>query len=162
MTSPPPSIDSRRAFHAALAWGFESAVAAGARRIVCCDPDFAHWSWDEPATLEILQAWLRLPRRALVLLARSYAAFPQDHPRFTRWRADRVHAIEAWQVVDEMASELPSVLVADKAVSVQLLDAVHWRGRASDEAAVALRWRDALDVVLQRAEPGFAVRTLGL
>ena len=160
--NPPPPIDSRTGFHAALAWGFESAMASGARRILCCDTDFSNWAWDEVATLDLLSAWLRLPQRSLVLLARTYDSVPRCHPRFNRWRADWTHAMAAWQVADEVPPELPSVLVADRSISVQLIDPLHWRGRASDDERVAHRWREAVDVLLQRSEPGFAVRTLGL
>ena len=160
--STPPVIDTRAAFHEALAWGFESAIALGARRIVCCDPDFTTWSWDDGTTLDRLGAWLRLPQRSLVLLAQNFDAVPRCHPRFNRWRADWTHALSAWQAVDAGLPELPSVLVADHAISVQLIDPVHGRGRAADDEHTAHRWRVAIDAVLQRSEPAFAVRTLGL
>jgi hypothetical protein len=160
--SAPPLIDTRAGFHQALAWGFESAIARGARRIVCCDPDFTAWSWDDNTTLDRLGAWLRLPQRQLVLLAQHFEAVPRHHPRFNRWRADWAHAITGRQAVDVGLPELPSVLVADRAISVQLIDPVHWRGRAADDEPTAHRWRLGIDAVLQRSEPALAVRTLGL
>ncbi|HZF81685.1 MAG TPA: hypothetical protein VEZ89_18050, partial [Rubrivivax sp.] len=68
----PPTIDSRAAFLAAVQWGFRSAVAQRARRIVCVDADFALWPLDDPSLLQTLTEWLRTPQRRLMLLARTY------------------------------------------------------------------------------------------
>ena len=160
--APPPTIDSHAAFAAALAWGFQEAVAQGARRIVCCDGDFSQWAWDDAARLDTLGAWLRLPQRRLVLLAQRYDQVPRRWPRFNAWRRGLGHAISAWQPSAELALELPSLLVADKAVSVHLIDAVRWRGRAQLDERGARRWCEHIDAVLQRSEPAFAVSTLGL
>lgn len=162
MNVPPPAIDSRAAFAAALAWGFQEAVAQGARRIVCCDGDFSQWAWDDVATLTTLGAWLRLPQRRLVLLAQRYDEVPRRWPRFTAWRRDLGHAIVAWQPAAGVALTLPSLLVADIAVSVHLIDAVHWRGRAQADERSARRWCEQIDAILQRSESAFAVSTLGL
>jgi hypothetical protein len=157
-----PAIDSRSGFHAAIAWGFRESIAKGARRIVCVDADFADWPWDDGATLESLTAWLRLPQRRLELLALSYADVPRRSPRFNAWRRDWVHAMACWQVPQDWTEELPSVLTSDAGVSVQLIDKIHWRGRARHDGRVARQWVETIDVVLQRSEPGFAVRSLGL
>jgi hypothetical protein len=162
MTPSPPLIDSRSSYAAALSWGFETAIEGGARRIVCTDSDFAVWPWDDAATLDRLTAWLRLPQRSLVLLARDFDALPKHHPRFNAWRRDWVHAIGAWQVPADWPHALPTLLVADRAVSVQLIDKLHWRGRARADEHTAHQWLETIDVVLQRSEPAFAVRTLGL
>jgi hypothetical protein len=162
MTVEAPAIDSRAAFVAAVKWGFEAAAAQGARRIVCCDPGFADWPLDDAGLLQGLAAWLRLPQRRLVLLARNYDEMPRRWPRFVAWRRDWAHAIEAWQPPADLGTELPTLLVADRAISVVLADAVHWRGRAAVDEREAQSWRERIDAVLQRSEPGFAVYTLGL
>ena len=159
---PPPVIDSRSGFAAAVAWGFEAAIELGARRIVCADIDFAVWPWDDGATLDRLTAWLRLPQSSLVLLARDFEGLPSRHPRFTAWRRDWVHAIDSRQVPADWPQAIPTLLVADQAVSVHLIDAVHWRGRAQADERAAHQWREGIDAVLQRSESAFAVRTLGL
>ena len=158
----PPKIDSRIAFAAALRWGFDTAFARDARRIVCVDRDFAEWPLDEPALLDALAAWLRRPKRRLVLLAADFRAIPQRHPRFMAWRRDWAHAIEARQAPQELAAGLPSVLLDDRQLSVQLLDYVHWRGRAAQDARIAHLLREQVDAVLQRSESAFPVNTLGL
>lgn len=158
----PPKIDSRIAFAAALRWGFDTAFARDARRIVCVDRDFAEWPLDEPALLDALAAWLRRPKRRLVLLADHFDEMPRRHARFVRWRADWAHAIDAFAPPADDRADLPTLLVDDGPVSVQLLDAVHWRGRCELDARHAQLWRENLDALLQRSEPAFPVSQLGL
>lgn len=161
-----PHIDSRASFVAALRWGFDTAFEQGARRIVCADADWADWPvWDDPGLLRPLAAWLRRPQRRLVLLAHRYDQLERRCPRFNTWRADWMHAIEAWQPPEDLTPELSTVLVSEggeNAVSVQLIDAQHWRGRAELDARRARLWCEELDVVLQRSERTWAVRPLGL
>lgn len=158
----PPAIGSRSEFQAALRWGLHSAVAAGARRIVCVDPSFADWPLDEPALHQALTVWLRLPQRRLVLLAATYDELPRRHPRFVAWRADWSHAVDTRAPAAGDSLELPSLLVDDGATTVHLLDPVHWRGRAAQDARAAQQWRDEIDAHLQRSEPAFPVNALGL
>lgn len=162
MTAGAPAIDTRASFAAAVCWGLQTAIAQGARRIVCVDPDFALWPWDDPAVLGALGAWLRLPQRRLELLARRYDEVPRRFPRFTAWRRDRVHAIAAWQPPEDLRLDLPTLLVSDGSVSVHLVDSVQVRGRAELDARRACIWREQIDAVLQRSEAAFAVSTLGL
>jgi hypothetical protein len=161
MTGVPPRIDSRLAFAAALNWGFETAIAQGARCITCADPGFADWPLGDAALLQQLTTWLRLPQRRVLLLAARYDEMPSRQPRFTAWRRDWAHAVLAWQAPPELAAGLPSLLLDDSALTVHLVDAIHWRGRAALDRRVAQHWREQIDVVLQRSEPAFAVNTLG-
>ncbi len=157
-----PVIDSRTAWRSALQWGFDAAIARGARSITCVDADFAEWPLDAPELLERLTAWLRLPQRRLQLLAAGYDAMQRLHPRFVIWRTPWVHAIPGWQAPADLAADLPSLLLADNAVAVQLIDARHWRGRAAIDVRAARLWQERLDAVFERAEPAFAAKTLGL
>jgi hypothetical protein len=159
---PPPRIDSRESFEQAVLWGFETAIAEGTRSILCVDPSFEAWPLDDPALLERLTAWLRLPQRRLQLLAASYDEFPRQLPRFTEWRRHWAHAVQPAQCPQEFAAGLPSVLLDERRISVQLIDSVHWRGRADRDARSRLLWQERIDVVLQRSEPAFAITTLGL
>ncbi|MDE1950387.1 MAG: hypothetical protein KGI35_17325, partial [Burkholderiales bacterium] len=149
-------------FAAALNWAFDHSMARPARRIVCVDPSFADWPLDAPALHEKLTAWLRLPQRRLVLLARDFEALPRCHPRFVAWRVDWSHAIETRMPQEGEAPELPTLFVDDADLAVQLVDRRHWRGRAELDAGQARLWRDRIDVVLQRSTPAFAPDSLGL
>ncbi len=160
--TPAPAVDSRAGFAAAVRWGFETAFTRGARRIVTVDRDFAQWPLDDPALLESLTRWLKRPQRQWVLLAATYDEMARRHPRFVRWRADWAHAISPYAPPPEDRVELPSLLVDDGPVVVQLFDAVHWRGRALLDAREARSWRENLDALLQRSGPEFPVSRLGL
>jgi hypothetical protein len=157
-----PVIDSLGAWQQALVWGLDQALARQARRITCVDADFETWPFDDPAVLERLTAWLRLPQRRLVLLAADYGELPRRQPRFTVWRRTFAHAVDTWQAPEELAPTLPSVLVDDGPVSVQLIDSQHWRGRVALDPRSATLWRERIDVVLQRSDPAWPVHTLGL
>lgn len=161
-----PRIDSRAAFLGALRWGFEQAMSQDARRIVCADLTWDDWPvLDEPDVLNALAGWLRRPLRRLVLLAPGYEALERRCPRFNTWRADWMHAIEAWQVPEELLPGLPTVLVSEggrQDLSVHLIDAQQWRGRAALDIRRARRWCEELDAVLQRSERTWSVRPLGL
>jgi hypothetical protein len=158
----PPPIDSQASFVAALRWGFDAAFAQPVRRIVCVDGDFAAWPLDEPVLLDALTTWLRLPQRRLVLLARSYDEVPRRSPRFTAWRRDWAHTVEAWQPPDDLAADLPTLLLADTLLSVQLLDALRWRGRTCSNAREIRPWSEQIDALLQQSSPAFSIGTLGL
>lgn len=158
----PPTIAGRDDVAAALRWGFERAIADGARGITAVDPGFEAWPLDDPALLQALTAWLRLPQRRLQLLAARYDEVPRRLPRFTAWRRDWAHAMTVLQAPPEFADKLPTLLLDDRRVSVNIVDPVLGRGRCSLELRTRLHWWEQVDVVLQRSEPAFAVTTLGL
>jgi hypothetical protein len=159
---PVPAITTRAEFVAALQWGLHTALARGARQLLWCDPGFADWPLDDGAWLAALQGWLRLPKRQLTLLAADYADVARRHPRFAGWRRDWAHAMACWQPPDDLATEVPTLLLDDTGVSVHLIDAVHWRGRASVDQRSASLWRERIDALLQRSGHAFPVNTLGL
>lgn len=158
----PPTIASREDFIAALHWGFEQAMAQQARQLLCIDPHFDDWPLGDPMLLDALSAWLRLPQRRLCFVAAGYEQVPARHPRFNDWRRYRSHAIDFLQAPEEMATGLPTLLLDDRVVCVQLIDAEHWRGRAEVDARTVRLWRDRVDGVLRRATPSFPVNVLGL
>ena len=157
-----PAIDSPASFAAAVHWGVAQAVARGARRIVFVDRDFAAWPLDEPSLIDALGAWLRRPQRELVLLGATFDEVPRRHPRFLSWRRYWQHVVPAWQAPEEARAGLPTLLLDDGPVLVQLLDGVHWRGRAGLDAQAAHLQREEVDALLQRSAPGLAVNWLGL
>jgi hypothetical protein len=155
-------IDSRSAFAAALHWGVGRAIERGARRIVGVDVDFSDWPLDDPALLATLGPWLRRPQRELVLLASSFDEVALRHPRFVAWRRLRVHAVPGWRAPEDLDVPLPTMLLDDGPLLVQLTDRVHWRGRAALDAHAARLHRDEIDALIQRSEAGFPASHLGL
>ncbi len=160
--APPPPIHTRADFDAAVIWALQAAQQRGARRLLVSDRDFADWPLGRPDVLQALQGWLRLPQRRLVLLAAHFDEVPRRHPRFVAWRRDWAHAVEAWSPPAEIAGQLPTLLVDDGPVCLQLFPGPQLRGRAELNPLEARRWRDGLDVVLQQSEAAFPVQTLGL
>ncbi|MBU6257251.1 MAG: hypothetical protein KGL18_19955 [Burkholderiales bacterium] len=158
----PPVIDGPATVAAALRWGLAAAVAQRARRIVCVDVDFAAWPLDDSELLAALTAWLRLPMRRLVMLARAYDAVPRRLPRYTAWRRDWSHAIDSRQVPDDWTGDLPTLLLSDGAVCVRLYDPVGGRGMATLDTRIASVAMVEIDAVLQRSVGAFAVDNLGL
>jgi len=160
----PPVIDSRAAFAAAVQWGFARATRDGgrSRRIVCVDRDFANWPLDAPELHARLTAWLKGAQRQLVLLAATYDDVPRRHPRFVGWRRHFAHAVFPFAAPEDQAATLPTLLLDDDGTLVRLIDAVHWRGRASADERSVLPWREQIDAVLQRSETAFPVQSLGL
>ena len=159
-----PVIDSRAGFTAALRWGFTRAMREGARtrRIVCVDRDFADWPLDAPELLAELTTWVKRPQRQLVLLAAGFEDVPRRHGRFVAWRRFFSNTVLPYAAPEDVAAELPSLLLDDEGTLVRLIDPVHWRGRASTDARTAQLWREQIDAVLQRSEAAFPTQSLGL
>ena len=157
-----PCIDSRESCVAALHWGFGQALAQHARCIAYVDATFEHWPLDVPPLLQALTTWLRRPQRRLVLLAASCAEVPRRQPRFTAWRRDWAHAIQARQPPQDLATDLPTLLLDDRSLTVHLIYPTHWRGRARLDMRARLLRQKRIDAVSQRSEAELTVTMLGL
>lgn len=156
------TIDSRQAFHDAVRWALRAADARGARSLCWVDPDFADWPLDDGELLDVLTRWLQRPQRRLVMLAAGYDGMLRQHPRFTAWRPAWSHAVDPRVPGEGLANDLPTLLLDDGPVSLQLHDRIHWRGRAAVDPVQARACRDAIDAALQRSEAAWPVRPLGL
>jgi hypothetical protein len=155
-------IDTRAGFAAAVHEGVGAALSGGVRRMFWADADFGDWPLDDPALLQSLANWLRLPQRQLVLLAGSYDLLSRQRPRFAAQYRLWAHAIQACAPADDELATLPSILLAEPALAVQLIDPIRWRGRVIVDAEELRQWHDRIDAILQRATPAFAATTLGL
>jgi len=155
-------IDSRAVFRQAVLTALDAAIERGARRIVCVDRDFADWPLEATELHASLAAWLRRPQRQLVLLAAGYAPLVRTHPRFSEWRADWMHAIDARVPAEAGPHEWPTLLLDDGPVCLSVWQRDPWRGRAAVDAVAAHAARDRIDAELQRSAPGWPARPLGL
>ena len=163
IAEPPLSaLRSQADFEAGLSWAVGHALATRARQMTWLDPDFVAWPLDDEALLEALTAWLRLPQRRLVLLARQYAGLERQHPRFVAWRRTWAHAVEAWAPSEGVEVQMPTLLLDDARLCLQIFDSVHWRGRLSLDERAVRQWRDEIDALLQRCEAAFPVHHLVL
>lgn len=153
-------IDGRSAFIDAVRQSLAHALQARARELCFVDPDFECWPLDDPAVLATLTPWARLPERRLLLVAGSFDAVPRRFARFTEWRGTWSHVVQA-HVTEVEASQIPTLLLSGES-SLMLADRLRWRGhRLATDKEVA-DWREVVDVLLQRSEPGFGVNTVGL
>lgn len=153
-------IDGRSAFTLALREAAAQAVRARERELCLVDPDFESWPLDDAPWLDALTRWARLPERRLIIVASRFSGLPGRCPRFCNWRGTYAHAVQAYETEVEF-SQVPSLLLAGSA-SVVLSDRLRWRGsRLSTDKEVA-DWREVVDALLQRSEPGFAANLLGL
>lgn len=159
---PLSALRSQAEFHQALGWSVQHALRTRARKLTWLDPDFSLWPLDDVRLLEDLSAWLRLPMRRLELLAHDYARVERQHPRFVAWRRTWAHAIDAWAPGVGVEARIPTLLLDDKALCLQVFDTAQWRGRLSLDERAVRQWRDEIDALLQRCEPSFAAHQLGL
>jgi hypothetical protein len=157
----PSAIDSRGTFVTAVHAAVQQALVQRARRMLWADSDFVDWPIDDPALLQRLIDWLRLPQRQLLLLASDYENLRRRARFVERYRLWS-HAISAHGPADEDVAQLPCVLLAEHTRLVQIHDKIHWRGWTSDDPAALRLARDQTDALLQRSAPAFAVTTLGI
>lgn len=153
-------IDGRSAFNDAVRDACAQALRARERELCFCDVDFMTWPLDDADVLAALAAWARLPQRRLLMVASSFDALPRRFARFTDFRRTWAHVVEA-HVTDVEPSQVPTLLLAGRA-SVMLSDRLRWRGHRLELDDEVAAWREVLDVLLQRSEPGFGANTLGL
>ena len=154
------AIDGRSDFTAAVRSALAQAVQGRARELCFVDPDFSTWPLEDADCLASLAAWARLPKRQLLIVAGQFDALPLRCPRFTAWRRTWAHVVDCRET-DVEASQIPSLLLAG-ASSLYLPDRLHWRGHwLADDSEIGA-WREVIDVLVQRSEPGFGANTLGL
>lgn len=156
------SFETRADFVAAIVRAPAYATAAGARRMLWVDPDFADWPLDDPALLQGLTDWLRLPQRRLVLLAIDFSRVARERPRFMAWYPYWTHAVQAVAPDVAEVAELPAVLVVEPAAALELVDRRRWRSHWDEDAARTRIWTEQLDALLQRCAPALPATTLGL
>lgn len=155
------SIDGRKAFEDAVRAALAEAAAAGWRELYWCDVDFASWPIGERAVVESLTQWVGANRR-LTLVALHFDALARRHPRWVRWRNLWAHAVHCRAATETLADDMPVLLLAPGALTLQLDDPVRFLGRVSRDAAVGVHARERIDAILQRSVEALPVTTLGL
>jgi hypothetical protein len=154
------SIDGRSEFTQAVQRSLAQALHQRERELCLVDPDFEVWPLDDPQVLDTLAAWARLPQRRLLMVATRFDTIPRMFSRFTAWRGNFAHVVEAFATEVE-PSQVPTLLLAGTA-SLTLADRLRWRGNGLRTDKEVADWREVVDVLLQRSEPGFGANTLGL
>jgi hypothetical protein len=153
-------IDGRSDFTHTLRRSLGRALRDRERELCFVDPDFEIWPLDDAEVLEALSAWARLPQRRLLMVGSRFDTIPRLFSRFTTWRGTFAHVVEAFATEVE-PSQVPTLLLAGPS-SLMLADRLRWRGHALSTDKEVADWREVVDVLLQRSEPGFGANTLGL
>ena len=154
-------IDGRKAFEDAVRDAFAAAATEGWRELVLCDPNFANWPLGECAVVDSLTRWIGGNRR-LTLIALHYDEVARRHPRWVRWRALWAHAVDCRAATEIATDDMPTLLLAPGALTLQLDDPLRFLGRVSREAADAVLARERVDAILQQSVEALPVTTLGL
>jgi len=153
-------IDGRSEFIEAVRRSLALAVQQRERELCFVDPDFEVWPLDDPLVLDALGTWARLPQRRLVMVASRFDTIARMFSRFTTWRGTYAHVVDAFATQVE-PSQVPALLLAGPS-SLLLADRLRWRGHGLGTDKEVADWREVVDVLLQRSEPGFRANTLGL
>jgi len=161
MSEPRLEIDGRTAAAQARRDLILALPDTAPRQLWLVDPDFADWPLDETAVLEALARWVRLPARRATWIAADFEKVERSHPRLAAWRRDYAHAVEAYRPGEGEPVDWPSWLMTDRA-AVVIDDPARWRGRSVAEPAALRDMREAVDALLQRCEPAWPGRVLGL
>jgi len=164
MSAKPPShriFTTRSEFIDAIREAFAEIATTGCREVWITDVDFADWPLGELAVIENLTHWA-MSHRKLTVVAQTFEEISLKHPRFKEWRRQWPHVVECRQLEEIEPGEMPTILVAPGVVTVRLFDRVHARGSVSHELADAIRARELVDAVWQRAIEAFPATTLGL
>ena len=153
-------IDGRSDFTRAVRRSLARAWQQRERELCLVDTDFEIWPLGDADVLESLNAWARLPQRRLMMVGSRFDTIARLFPRFTVWRRTFAHVVEPFATEVE-PSQVPTLLLAGPS-SLMLADRLRWRGRALGNDEEVADWREVVDVLLQRSEPGFGANTLGL
>lgn len=125
------------------------------------DADFGDWPFDEPAVLDAITRWVRLPGRRMVWIGADFEAVEQRFARLAAWRRHFAHAVDGYRPVEGERVDWPSWLLAEHC-AVALFDRERWRGRTVTQVAELRAMREAVDALLQRCEPAWPGTVLGL
>jgi hypothetical protein len=160
-TEPSSLITSRSEFHTAIRLAFAEAAAKGSRELWLCDSDFADWPLGERTVIEQLGIWAASSRK-MMLVARNFDEVARRHARWVQWRQHWSHIVSCRVNAELEAGDMPTVLLATGAITVQLPDPVHHRGSVSRQRADEVRCKELIDAVLQRSVEAFPATTTGL
>ena len=153
-------IDGRSEFTHAVRRSLDEACRQRHRELCFVDSDFEVWPLDDAVVLDTLSAWARLPQRRLLMVATRFDTVSRRFSRFTTWRGTYAHVVDAFATEIE-PSQVPTLLLCGPS-SLMLADRLRWRGHTLGSDKEVADWREVVDVLLQRSEPGFGANTLGL
>jgi hypothetical protein len=154
-------ISSRSAFTQAASLMLAALPETKPRELLIVDADFSPWPLGEPAVVDALTLWIRLPGRRLRLLGSRFDLLERGQPRLAAWRRSFAHAIECFTPTEVEAADVPSLLLSETQ-GLELLDRERFQARQSADRRWLVLQRERTDALLQRSEPAWPVTVLGL
>lgn len=151
----------RPAFRDAVRRLLAEAAQSGWRELSWCDPDFADWPLDDAAVLASLSTWLR-PHRRLTVVGAGYDDIVRRHPRWVAWRRLWSHGVVCRQADDDIAADLPTLLVAPSGRALRLLDQASHRGFVTSAKPDVAQLQNDFVAVSRRSVDAFGATMLGL
>lgn len=155
------AVDSEQQFCAAVLAATAFALEQRCRELTFCAPDFASWPLSDASLLTSLSGFLRLPGRQIVLLSQDFDVVKRVHPRFVAWRQVWSHGVVARRPVDD-STVLPWMLLADRALALELTDPEHWLGTWRRQPLERQAAIEKVEGLMRRTEAAFPVNVLGL
>ncbi len=162
---PVPDLPSGRfvgqeAFVDCLRLAMAAAAQQGWRELIFCDPNFAHWPWQDKQMLEGLHAWSRAGRHCTILAA-NYDFVSSHHARFVSWRRNWSHLIDGRICRQVDPANFPIIFWSAN-WTLQVLDPIRSTGVSGTEPERIVQAREQLQQLLHVSGLGFAATTLGL
>lgn len=156
-------IDGQPAFAQAISETLRAAAERGDPELWLCDRDFAAWPLGARDVVDSFNQWVLNTRQArCVLVASSFDELPRQHARWVAWRQPWAHRVACLQVPEELAVDLPCLLLAGQGHVVEVFDTEHWRGVSCQDPVRGAQARDRLDAISQRSGEALPPTTLGL
>ena len=160
--APSGLIGSRTEFQAAVRAILTNAHDGNVRHMWWVSADFADWPLDDPAVIDGLTRWSRLPGVRLSWLGQDFEQVRRTMPRLTRWRQVFSHVITCRSPEDVPGMDMPTLLVADHRLALRLLDRERVRGWLRHDGPDVQHAHEEIDVISQRSSEAFPAVTLGL
>jgi hypothetical protein len=155
------ALDGRPAFAEAVRGLLLGLPDGPVRQAWLMDDDLADWPLGEPAVLQALARWLRLPGRRLRLVAQGFDRLAGQAPRLDAWRRDWAHALDCLSPPPGEWPALPSLVVVGP-VCIEMFDRERWRAMQTPGPAAVRHAMERIEAISQRSAPSWPLRVLGI
>jgi hypothetical protein len=156
------AIGSRSEFRQAVLDALAAAVDRRARSMWWMDATFEHWPLDEPALIHLVDRWVHLPQRRLLLFAADFDVLARTHSRFVHWRRHWTHCVMGRKPVDLEPASIETMLVTDAGTLVALQDPQRFLGARTQGGLDVGQAMMRIDAISQRSEEAFTTVVLGI
>lgn len=150
----------RLAFEELILNAFQHAASKGWSEMILSDSDFSDWPLNRNVVIDALSAWA-LAGRKLTLLANRYDEVHRGQPRFTVWRRNWGHLIEARVCDEPTRGDVPSAIWSPSWF-LHRTDPIHQSGCSGSDRVMSTHLKEMLAERLRTSAAGFPASVLGL